>query len=136
MEKKIKHLEMIQEVIKRMSSNSFTLKGLAVTLISGIFVLAAKDTEKMFLLIAYLPIVMFWWLDSYYLRQEKLYRALFDTVRELPENKIDFSMIVTQKEVEGNENKFFNCFFSKTEIGFYLPLIVVSTVIVVLSFCK
>jgi len=37
MENKIKHLEMIQGVINRMASNSFALKGWAVTLVSGIF---------------------------------------------------------------------------------------------------
>ena len=30
---KIKHLEMVQDVIKRMASNSFILKGWAVTLV-------------------------------------------------------------------------------------------------------
>lgn len=77
MDNKIKHLELIQDIIRRMSSNSFKLKGWAVTLISGIFVLAAKDTEKIFFFIAYLPIIMFWGLDSFYLLQEKGYRALY-----------------------------------------------------------
>ena len=35
MEKKIKHLEMIQAVIVRMGNNSFLLKGWSVTLISA-----------------------------------------------------------------------------------------------------
>ena len=34
MEKKIKHLEMIQGVINRMAGNSFALKGWSVTLIA------------------------------------------------------------------------------------------------------
>lgn len=37
MESKIKHLEMIQGIINRMASNSFYLKGWAVTLVAGIF---------------------------------------------------------------------------------------------------
>lgn len=55
MEDRIKYLEMIQEIINRMASNSFALKGWAVTLIAGIFVLAEKDTNKMYFLVAYLP---------------------------------------------------------------------------------
>lgn len=46
MERKINHLGMIQGVINRMASNSFALKGWAVTLVVGIFVLAGKDADK------------------------------------------------------------------------------------------
>ena len=50
MEKKLKHLELVQGVISRMANNSFMLKGWAVTLVAGIFVLAGKDTDKLYLL--------------------------------------------------------------------------------------
>lgn len=58
-ESKIKHLEMIQNVISRMARNSFALKGWAVTLIAGIFALAGKDTDKFYFLVAYIPIIIF-----------------------------------------------------------------------------
>lgn len=48
MENRIKHLELIQVIITRMAGNSFMLKGWAVTLVSGIFVLASKDTDKLY----------------------------------------------------------------------------------------
>ena len=73
MENKIKHLELIQGVINRMAGNSFALKGWAVTLIAGIFALASKDADKIYFLVAYIPITVFWGLDSYYLLQERLY---------------------------------------------------------------
>ena len=56
---KIKHLEMIQAVINRMASNSFMLKGWALTLVAGIMALSAKDTDKMYFLVAYIPIIIF-----------------------------------------------------------------------------
>jgi len=37
MEKKLKHLEMLQGVINRMANNSFLLKGWSVVLISALF---------------------------------------------------------------------------------------------------
>ena len=64
MEKKINHLEMIQGIINRMASNSFALKGWAVTLIAGIFALAGKDADKMYFLVAYIPIIIFWGFTS------------------------------------------------------------------------
>ena len=81
MENKIKHLELIQGIINRMSSNSFMLKGWAVTLVAGTFAIASKDTDKMYFLVAYIPIIVFWFLDAYYLKQEHLYIALYNEVR-------------------------------------------------------
>ena len=42
MEKKMKHLEMIEGVIERMGNNSFQLKGWAVTLVALVGALAAQ----------------------------------------------------------------------------------------------
>lgn len=129
---KITHLEMVQGIINRMASNSFMLKGWAVTLVAGIFALASKDTDKLYFLIAYIPIVVFWGLDSYYLLQERLYRALYNKVRLLNEKDIDFSMKATKKEFNSEKNRFFSCLLSKTEIWFYLPLALVCTIVIII----
>lgn len=42
MEKKLKHLELIQGIISRMAGNLFYLRGWVVTLLAGILVLLAK----------------------------------------------------------------------------------------------
>lgn len=75
------HLAMIQGVITRMGTNSFVLKGWNVTMVSALFALAVKDSNSRFILIAFLPALAFWILDAYYLRQERLFRKLFDDVR-------------------------------------------------------
>ena len=134
MENKIKHLEIIQGVINRMAGNSFALKGWAVTLIAGIFALASKDADKIYFLVAYIPVTVFWGLDSYYLLQERLYRSLYEKVRFLPEDKIDFSMKAFAKEFKSKKNTFWYCFISPTECWFYLPLALVSTGIVILTY--
>lgn len=58
-ENKLKYLELIQSVINRMASNSFMLKGWAVTLVTGIFALVGKGTDKLYFLIAYIPVIAF-----------------------------------------------------------------------------
>ena len=45
MEQKMKHLEFIQNVITRMNSNSFLIKGWAITLVSALFALAANGSN-------------------------------------------------------------------------------------------
>ena len=133
MDNKVKHLEMIQGVINRMASNSFALKGWAVTLVAGIFALSGKDADKLYFLVAYIPIVIFWGLDSYYLLQERLYRSLYETVRQTGEMNVDFSLKATAKEFASKQNCFCSCLFSKTEAWFYIPLAVVSTGIIILT---
>ena len=92
MENKIRHIEMIQGVINRMANNSFLLKGWSVILVSALFALGAKDSNKTFILLAYFPALAFWILDGYFLQQERLFRKLYDKVRGLNEAEVDFSM--------------------------------------------
>ncbi len=95
MDKKQAHLEMIQGVVNRLSYNSFLLKGWSVVLISALFALAAGSSKTYFIYLAYFPLIAFWILDGYFLWQESLFRALYDHVRQLNEEKVDFSMDIS-----------------------------------------
>lgn len=93
MNEKAKHLEMIQAVVTRLGVNSFLLKGWSVTLISVLFfALAAASSNPSFFHVAFLPAFVFWLLDGYYLRQERLFRALYDRIRQLPGEGASFSI--------------------------------------------
>lgn len=135
MEQKMKNLELIQGVINRMANNSFLLKGWVVTLVVGILALASKDTDKQYFWIAYIPILMFWFLDAYYLQQERLYRSLYEKVRKTKNKDIDFSLKATTKEFKNSKNNYFTVLFSFTEILFYLPLAIVCTLAIKNVFC-
>ena len=74
-----------------MASNSFLIKGWSVTLVAALFALAAAGTNELFVYLAYFPAFMFWVLDAYFLRQERLFRELWDHVREA-DAEINFSM--------------------------------------------
>ncbi len=132
MEKKLKHLEMIQGVINRMAHCSFLLKGWSVILVSGLFALAAKDSNQLFVYLAYLPVIAFWVLDGYYLYQERLYRKLYGHVRKIDASDIDFDMNSTG--FKGKDGcTWVDSILSKTMILFHGILI--STVIVVMFVC-
>lgn len=81
-EQQVKHLEMIQGVVDRLAGNSFSMKGWSITLVSALFALAAKDSNVRYAALALLPALCFWGLDAYYLRQERLFRRLYDAVRK------------------------------------------------------
>ena len=90
---RLKHLEMLQQVITRMANNSFLVKGWSITLISALLALAAKDKIQLMAYVAILPWLAFWMLDGFFLHQEKLFRRLFDHYRAQPQDTAtDFSM--------------------------------------------
>jgi uncharacterized membrane protein len=124
MEAKLKHLEMIQGVINRMASNLFFLKGWSITLIAALFALSAKDANSKYILVAFVPLIIFWILVGYFLSQERLYRSLYDDVRKLEEKNIDFSMD-TRKYKTNKRNGWWHSLFAPTLLWFYLSLIVV-----------
>lgn len=92
MDKKHTHLQFIQNVINRLSHNSFLLKGWTVVLVSALFALSSQGTAQSFIYIALLPALVFWGLDGFFLGMEWKYRKLYDYVRQLPEEEIDYSM--------------------------------------------
>jgi hypothetical protein len=78
----IKHLEFIQAVISRLANDSFLMKGWALTVAGLIFGFAADQGSWRIAAAALLPMVAFWGLDAYFLRQERLFRRLYDAVRQ------------------------------------------------------
>ncbi len=133
MDAKMQHLQMIQDIISRMAGNSFLLKGWAVTLIAGIFALSSNDTDKLYFLVAYIPILVFWGLDSYYLCQERKYRKLYDYVRIKDNAQVDFSMNTSLSDIQDEKVTYLNCVFSVTELWFYFPLALLSAVIIIVT---
>ena len=59
---------------------------------AALFALAAANTNPLFVYLVYFPTFMFWALDAYFLRQERLFRKLYDYVRTSEQASVDFSM--------------------------------------------
>ena len=121
MENKLKHLDFIQGVINRLSTNYFLLKGWSVVLVSALFALSAGSSDVKFTLLAYIPAVAFWALDGYFLSLERAYRNLYDSVRALDPEEIDFSMDI--KNTRGEDLSWASAFLSKTLVTFHGAII-------------
>jgi len=113
---------MIQGVINRLSHNSFLLKGWSVVLVSALFALAARDSALMFIYLAYFPAVVFWGLDGYFLRQEKLFRKLYDKIRVATDDSIDYSM--NTEPVSNEVDDWSAVTLSKTLLAFHGVVVV------------
>lgn len=120
-EEKIAHLGFIQGVINRMGSNSFLIKGWVVTLVAALFALSADKANANFFYIAFFPLVFFWWLDTFFLHQEKLYRKLYEKVADNTESSANFLM--DSQKYKKEVDCFCKVFLSKTLIGFYGPIL-------------
>lgn len=114
---KIKHLEFLQNIISRMSLNSFLIKGWSITLLSALFVLLAQNANDRYVLIAYFAIAIFWIMDGFYLSKERQYRSLYIEVSAKNEVDIDFSMDTSN--YSKGRNSWFASIFSVTLLPFY-----------------
>ena len=130
---KIKHLEMIQSIISRLAGNSFVLKGGMITIFTAILAVLGKDFNLKTALVLFIPIIAFWMLDSYYLFKERLFRSLYDRVRTVDDKNIDFGMDISSKDLQKNDNTYFKCFLSITELYFYLPFIGLTIIFLVIK---
>ena len=130
---RLKHLEIIQQVITRMAGNSFLLKGWSVTLLSAILAIAVKDGMYRMVWIGFLPVLMFWMLDGYFLRQERLYRRLWNHVRvEGQEMPADFGMDTSP--FARDVASWLQVSFSKTLLSFHGTLVIVLVAVLIATY--
>ena len=118
MEKEIilhKEIDLIQGVITRMANNSFMLKGWIVSLIAVLLALtdqtivATKLTYFNFILI--LPVLVFWYLDAFFLHKEKCFRKLYDWVIENRMSSDEFLYSLDYTRFEQQEKSIWEIMF-------------------------
>ena len=127
-EKKIKHLEFIQNIITRMNTNSFQVKGMAITIVSALLVIYASEKNPDFLIISIFPIFLFWFLDAYYLTQERKFRGLYnDFLKDNIHNLKPFEM--RPDLYKKGKYSFWSVLFSKTIWTIYLTISVIIVLI-------
>ena len=120
----LKHLEFIQAVIARQASNSFLLKGWALT-VAGIFYgFSAYHLSWRVAVVGSVAIFAFWYLDAFFVRQERLFRCLYnDAIGESPAAPI---LSLSTKPFLGDSNvKWAAILFSQTLWVYYACIVVV-----------
>lgn len=131
MDQKLKHLEFIQGVINRLSTNSFLLKGWSVLLVSALFALSAGNANISYVFLAYIPTIAFWALDAYFLALERGYRRLYETVRLKDPDEIDF--VMSADRIRHGFFDWADALLSKTQIVFHGALLVAVVLVMVLQ---
>lgn len=130
----IKHLEFIQGIITRMAQCSFWVKGWCVTLVSAFLALYAKMGNEKMLVCTIIPIFTFWGLDAYFLKQERIFRELYNLARK---GELDLFVLTPSVETKSLMNNrrttFINSLFSQTLLILYVSLIGMIAIVYILS---
>ena len=121
-----KHLEFVQAIIARLANNSFLMKGWALTISSALLGYAVANLSWPVAALGLLPGASFWFLDSYYLRQERMFRCLYrdvalGTVSSFSLNVEQYRTVVSRR----------NTFTSETLKWFYGTILMVATSILI-----
>lgn len=137
-EQKVKHLEMIQSIITRMNQNSFMLKGWMITIVSALLAIYADKGNIAYLLVAIFPILVIWFLDAYYLQQERKFRGIYNDIveeKDIPAFKMPIGEYNKKKDCKYS---YCDVFWSKTIAGLYctiLVAIVIALICIVFKDC-
>lgn len=113
-----KHLDFIQAVIARLASSSATVKGWALTVAAFVFGFAATQAVPVVAGLGLVVVTVFGLLDSYYLREERLFRYLYDDARQ--GNIEVYSM---NKNAYSSKCRRLSVIPSWSVLGFYGPLL-------------
>lgn len=119
----IKHLEFIQNVITRMNTSSFQIKGWSVVIASALLAIYASTKNNYFFLAAVFPTIIFWFLDAYYLNQERKFRGLYNDVAGVTEEPQEIKLFAMRPDlyIDGKYS-YWSSFFSKTILIMYLAM--------------
>ena len=131
-----KEIDLIQSCITRMAQNSFMIKGWFVSIYAVILALLPEKVNMFLLCIALVAVnLIFWYLDGFFLRTEKVYRKIYDWVlEERPQNNRELMYQLNPGKFIGkieNVESIWKVMWSKTLRWFYLiPLVIVIIVFI------
>ncbi len=127
----MKEVDIIQDIIKRMAFNSFMIKGWAITLVVVSLLLKGVKYQ---IWIAFIPLLVFWFLDAYFLWQERMYRKLYEWVinnrLKTEEYLFDLNVYRFKDQVESR----FRIMFSITLGWFYGSIAILIVIYLALLF--
>lgn len=129
-EQKMQHLEFVQNVITRMNTNSFQIKGFVITIVAAVFSVYIVKPITEIILISIFTTAILWLLDTYYLWQERKFRGLYN---DIVDNKIDLYKMPMNKYVYDKNDKKTKKYSYWSVVYtiklFYLPIIILLSLI-------
>ena len=124
-----REIEIVQNIIERMARNSFMIKGWTITLV---VVALLVDGLSIHNVVAFLPWLVFWVLDAYFLRLERCYRKLYEwLIVNRPNNRELMFDMKAESRFGISVDSIVETMISKTLASFYLMILVLVIIIIV-----
>ncbi|MGW1958577.1 hypothetical protein ACWCPI_38570 [Streptomyces sp. NPDC001920] len=127
---RIKHLEFVQATITRLGTNSFLVKGWALTLAAGLLALSASRLSWQLAVVGVVPLTCFWYLDCFFLRQERAFRRLYDDARR-PDSTVEVLSMDVAPYL--SRMPWPQVWLTPTLLLFYTPLLLADLALVVIA---
>lgn len=127
----ITYLQMIEDIVSRMSNISVAFKGLAATLFAGALSISMPENLPRRIAVlsaAFVVVVLLCFCDCKYLLREKRYRWLYNEVR-LGKHECDFDLSVSK----ACRHETLHCLSSFSISLYYGALVLVLSVAILLS---
>jgi hypothetical protein len=139
----LKEAEIVQGIISRMANNQFYIKGWSITLIVASLLWSGNPYHD---IVAFVPWLIFWIYDSYFLRLERMYRAHYawlinnrlqseELLLDVDKTRVENGLKQRLKERYANEVPCIpQIMFSKAVFIFYLTLLALILVQIIAEF--
>jgi len=129
----IEEVKVAQDIIKRMASNSFNVKTWTITLIVATLLFKGSNNH---IFVAFLPLIAFWFLDSYYLQQERLFRKVHDWVVSYRLEHDDKLFNMNPMRFKSEVQSVSRIMFSVSTLPFYGSIFGMLLIYLIIIFCK
>ena len=77
------HINLLQGIINRLAGNSSSCKTWCITLVAALLSLSGATHQPAIVTVALVPVVVFGFMDTMYLAQERAYRKLYGQILDL-----------------------------------------------------
>lgn len=120
----MKHIDMYQGIINRMAANSAECKKWALGLVSAILVLVAEKGLIDAASLVIVPVILFWFLDAYYLALEKQFRGAYSQFLDaLHQGNLPLSELYRVRATGALPTTFWDALLSWAVWPFYLGML-------------
>lgn len=123
----VEEIKVIQDIIKRMASCSFNLKTWTITLVVATILFNGSDK---YVFIAYIPLIAFWYLDSYYLRQERLFRKVHNWIADYRLRNDDKLFYLNPIQFDNEVQSVLRIMLTVSTLPFYFGILIMLSFVV------
>jgi len=98
---------------------------MTITIVSALIAIYAATENVIFIFLGIFPTVLFWFLDSYYLQQERKFRGIYNDVAEIKKIiNVNLYEMPIQKYTKNIDKQFcfWRVFISKTVFPLYFSI--------------